>query len=223
MKVGGVYSPVSVLLVDDHALLRETLSEWFRRDSRIRQVDSAASADEALKMCAQLRPDVVLMDIDMPGRNSFEAAREMKRLSAQTRIIFVSSFCSDNFIEQALQVEAAGYITKGEPPDALMEAIEAAVTGSVYFSADIQERLIIDTTGPRLSTPFKTKLSLLTRREREILYYVSLGHSKKEISKTLHISVKTVDRHTANLMQKLGIHDRVELARFAIREGISNT
>lgn len=221
--MSALFGPVAILLVDDHALLRETLAEWFRRDPRICKVETAADADQAMKLCPQFQPDVILLDIDMPGRNSFEAAREMKRLCPQARVIFVSSFCNDCFIEQALQIEAAGYVTKGESPESLMAAIEAAVTGSVFFSPDIQERLIIDVDGARLSTSVKTRLSLLTRREREILYYVSLGHSKKQISKTLHISVKTVDRHTANLMQKLGIHDRVELTRFAIREGISNT
>lgn len=214
-------SPVSVLLVDDHTLLRETLIEWFQREPRVRKIRAVANADEALQACTEQCPDVVLLDIDMPGRNCFEAAKEMRRRCPHIRIIIVSSFCHDSFIQQALDVQAAGYITKGDPPHALMEAIEKVAGGLVYFSPEIQARLVLDENGVSLADPPKTRLSVLTQREREILYYVAQGHSKKEISRTLHISVKTVDRHTANLMRKLGIHDRVELARFAIREGLT--
>lgn len=213
--------PISVLLVDDHAMVRETLATWLRGEEGLSVVASVATADEAISEVVRARPDVVLMDIDMPGLLCFDAAQVIQARSPQTRIIFLSAFYSDRYIEDALSAGASGYLTKGEAPQAVARAIREVAAGGVAFSPEVQSRLIIDGSGVRLGREGKTRVSLLTPRELEVLRYLARGLSKKEIANIMHLSVKTVDNHSASLMSKLDIHDRVELARFAIREGLA--
>jgi DNA-binding NarL/FixJ family response regulator len=170
-----------------------------------------------------LQPDIVLLDIDMPGMAAFDAARTIRLRSPRTRLAFVSAHFHDRYIEQALGVGAMGYITKGEPPETVARAIRSIAGGGAYFSPDVQARIVIDVSGPRLADQQRTRVSILTAREQEVLRYLASGLAKKEIAETMNLSVGTVNNHAANLMKKLDIHDRVELTRFAIREGIVTT
>lgn len=161
------------------------------------------------------------MDIDMPGLDCFDAARTIQARCPETRVIFVSAFCHDEYIEQALAVEAAGYITKSEPIDRIVEAIRKVASGGSYYSEQVLNRIVVESRGTRLAPENQTRVSTLTRRETEVLKYIASGSSQKQIAQTMNISAKTVHSHSMNLMTKLGIHDRVELTRFAIREGLS--
>ena len=181
----------------------------------------AANADEALELAPQHQPDVVLMDIDMPGTICFEAASALMQQHPGMQVIFLSAFFHDRYIENALQIKARGYITKREPPEAVVAAIRQVVAGGVYFSPEIQTRLVIDHESVRLDGGNTTRFSTLTPRELEVLRYVARGMAKKEIAQLMDISVKTVENHCGNLMNKLQMHDRVALTRFAIREGLS--
>ncbi len=212
---------ITVLLADDHALVRATLADRLVAEPDLEVVGRVGNADEAVSQCIQRQPRIVLMDIDMPGLQCFEAARTILARCPNTRIIYLSAFFSDRYIEEALSVEAAGYVTKSEPPEAVIEAIRMAVTGRVYFSPEVRSRIVFDPRGARLSSQQPTRLSTLTPREMQILHYLAKGMSKKEIAKTVNLSVSTVERHSDRLMKKLDIHDRVELARFAIREGLA--
>jgi len=209
---------VRILLVDDHHLLRDALAERLNRHPGFEVAGQAADGDEAVEVARDEQPDVVLLDIDMPGTFSFDAARRIRDELPRTHIVFLSAFSTDGFIEQALAVGARGYLTKTEPPDRMIEAIAEVMSGGVYFSRAVKERLIIDHDGVSLSGV--TRSSLLTRRELEVLRYVARGWTKKQIAKSMAIAVKTVENHVRNLMEKLGLHDRVMLARFAIREGV---
>ena len=213
-------SPISVVVADDHALVRETIVHWLNHEPDMRVLKSVGSADEAIAAVHANNPDILLLDIDMPGRYCFDAAREVRQRCPRTRIVFCSAYINDTYIEEALELEASGYVTKGESPQSIVQAIRVAANGSVYFSPEVQTRIVIDAEGLRLAQPKETRLSSLSSRETEVLRYLSLGLAKKEIAQRMHISVKTVGRHTSNLMDKLAIHDRVELARFAIREGL---
>ncbi len=213
--------PISVLLVDDHALVRESLGQWLRAEDGITVVASVGSADEAIQEALRFKPDVVLMDIDMPGLLCFDAAQVIRTRCPSTRVVFLSAFFSDRYIEDALAAGASGYLTKGVPPEQVVKAVRDVAQGGVCFSPEVQQRLVIDSGGVKLGTASKTRVSTLTPRELEVLRYLARGLSKKEIANTMHLSVKTVDNHSASLMSKLDIHDRVELARFAIREGLA--
>lgn len=212
---------ITVLLVDDHALVRNTLSAWLRQTGKFDVVGAAADADTAVTDAIRLQPDVVVMDIDMPGLLAFDAARVIRSRSPNSRILFLSAFFHDRYIEEALNVEASGYIGKGQPPERVAEAIATVASGGVSFAPEVQSRIVIDQTGLHLAGTGRTRTSTLTPRELEVLRYVARGMAKKDIAKTMHLSVKTVDNHCTSLMTKLDIHDRVDLARFAIREGLA--
>lgn len=209
----------TVLLADDHSLVRDMLEERLSREG-MAIIGAASSGDEALSQASLHDPDVVVLDIDMPGLSAFQVARALRRASSTTRIIFLSAFVNDRYIDQALAAEASGYLTKSEPPEAIIEAIRKVHRGGSCFSLAVLDRVVIDSNGVRLANGSASRVSLLTDREREILGYVARGLPQKQIARLAGISLKTVQHHITHLMDKLDIHDRVELARFAIREGL---
>jgi len=213
--------PTSILIVDDHALLRNLLRGRLAAEPDLSVAGIAANAEEAVAMTAQLKPDIILMDIDMPGLSAFDAVRSIAPLSPDTRVIFLSAFVQDGYVEQAITVGAWGYVSKTHAEEVLLGAIRGVAAGETYYSPDVASRIVIDERGPRLARAGRSRVSTLTKRETEILRYLARGMSKKEVAQTVHISVNTVNRHASSLMNKLDIHDRVELTRFAIREGLA--
>ncbi len=211
---------ISVILVDNHVAVREALLAGLSYEKGVNVVATADNAENALPLVFEFLPDVVLMDIDMPGLSSFDAARQIQLQSPGTRVLFLSAFCHDSYIAQALEIEAAGYLVKGESLDVIVKAIKAVGSGKTYYSAEVQERIVVGDKKARLGSVARTRLSTLTAREYATLRHIAMGKAKKEIAEIDNVSVKTVDNHAASLMKKLGIHDRVELASFAIREGI---
>ena len=214
-------SDIRILIVDDHALLRRALGERLQREPGFAVVGNVSNADEAIETATKNHVNVILMDIDMPGLSCFDAARRILLLRPETRILFLSAFSRDQYIEQALAVKAGGYLTKCDPPEVVLAAIREVASGGVYFSDEIRSRIVVQETGVKLASKPHSRLSKLTVRELEVLRYIASGMGQKEIAATMNVSVKTVDNHSANLMGKLDIHDRVELTRFAIREGLA--
>lgn len=212
--------PISILLADDHAMVRRMLENRLEAELDMTVVASVGDAEEAAAEAIRRKPDIVLMDIDMPGMLCFEAASRIQTLSPATRVVFLSAFFHDRYVEQAIDVQAWGYITKSETEESIIRAIRNVSSGTAYFSPEVQARIVVDFHGARLARRGRSRAATLTDREAEVLRYLARGMSKKEIARTMHISVNTVNRHTTALMTKLGIHDRVELARFAIREGL---
>jgi len=212
---------IRVLLVDDHMLVRDVLGERLNREPGISVVAKAVNAEEAIALCVAHTPDIVLMDIDMPGLICFDAAERIMATQPKTRIIFLSAFFNDRYIEQALRIQARGYVTKREPPEVVIGAVREVAAGGIFFSQDVRARMVVGDDGVRLLEEAATRSSTLTPRELEVLRYVARGLSKKEIASTMSISVKTIENHCGSLMGKLGIHDRVVLARYAIREGLA--
>ncbi len=214
--------PVSILLVDDHAMMRRMLGNRLDEEPDMTVVACAGDADEAVAKAAQLDPDIVLMDIDMPGKTCFAAAEDILRRRPETRIVFLSAFFNDRYIEQAIAVQAWGFITKSETEEAVVKAVRDVSSGIAYFSAEVRARLVVESGGgAKLAHKGRSRASTLTNREMEVLRYLARGMSKKEIAHTMHISPNTVTNHATHLMAKLDVHDRVELSRFAIREGLA--
>jgi DNA-binding NarL/FixJ family response regulator len=211
---------ISILIADDHDSLRELLKDRLEAEPDMKVFAHVGDAETAAVQAAALKPDIVMLDIDMPGLSAFDAAERIRASCPATRTIFFTAFVRDHFIEQALAVKAWGYVTKTERAETLVKAIRDVSKGFAYFSPDVQARLVMGHKGPQLVRKNQSLVSTLTAREREVLGYVARGLAKKDIADTMCISVKTVDYHCANLMDKLRIHDRVELTRFAIREGI---
>jgi DNA-binding NarL/FixJ family response regulator len=209
-----------ILIVDDHALVRDMLSQRLAQEPDLEVVGTARDASQALDLTRQLRPDLVILDIDMPGLSAFDVAQRIREESPQTGLFFLSGYMQNGYIAQALQVRARGYATKGGTPESLLVCIRKILKGGTCFSPEVRSRLEFTAEGPRLAEGARTRAQLLTPRELEILSYLAKGLAKKEIARITDLSVKTVEQHCTHLMQKLDIHDRVELARFAIREGL---
>jgi DNA-binding NarL/FixJ family response regulator len=210
---------LQILLVDDHTLVRESLAERLRSEADLDVVDTASNAEDAVKKVRERKPDVVVMDINMPGMVCFDAATRISRMAPETRIVFLSAYSNDQFIDQAIRVKAAGYLTKLESPEMIIEALRRIADGETFYSSEIAARIESGSRAKR-TIDVRTPLAQLTRREHEVLRYIALGLARRDIAETMHISTKTVAAHTSSLMRKLGLHDRVALTRFAIREGI---
>jgi len=211
----------TILVVDDHALMREMLGERLATEPDLEVIGTVENADLAVAEAVRLQPDLIIMDIDMPGLHCFDATRTIQMRCPNTKIIILSAFFHDHYIEQALEAEAAGYLTKNEPVDAITVAIRDVAAGGSHFSPEVQARIVVDSGGAHLASKKQTRISTLTPRELEVLHYIAKGLAQKEIAETMHLSVKTIHCHCSNLMTKLDIHNRVGLARFAIREGLA--
>ncbi|MEP0841397.1 MAG: response regulator transcription factor [Phycisphaerae bacterium] len=209
-----------LLLVDDHQIVREVLAERLIREPGITAVDQAENADAALAKARANPPDLVVMDIEMPGSSPFEAAASIRRDVPNCKVIFLTGYDYDTYLEEALAVQARGYVIKSDGLDALLEAIHKVAAGEWYFSRPIRERLMFDGQQYRPVRPRSDVIAALSKRERELLVLLGKGATLKEAAARMQISFKTADNQKSSLMRKLGIHDRVELVRFAIREGL---
>ena len=205
----------TVVIADDHPLIRSSVVSLIESAADLTVVGDVGTADEALRLTATRRPDVVVLDINMPGIDAFQAAGEIQQINQGTRVIFLTMTDTNAAIEQARAAGVSGFVHKGDDSSELISAIREVIAGQTHFSPTIKERL---SSAERSSGD--SRLSTLSSREMETLRYVAKGLSKKEIAPLMHISVKTVDKHVTQLMTKLDIHDRVGLARFAIREGL---
>lgn len=211
---------ITVVLADDHAMLRGALENWLKTTPDVRVVGSARNCEEAVAEATRLQPRLILLDIDLAGELAFGAARQIQVSSPETKVVFLSAFAHDRYIDNALAAGAHGYITKGEPLESIVNAIRIVAEGGAYFSPDVQDRVVIDADGPKLAPSAKSRLAVLTPREMEVARHLAKGLSKKEIARAMSLSVGTINNHAANLMKKLDVHDRVELTRLCIREGI---
>lgn len=212
---------IRVVLADDHAMVRESLTSYLACTPDIRVVVAVACAEDALAATVRCQPDLVLLDIDMPGMVVFDAARRIRTMCPSARLVILSAFFHDRYIEQALAAGACGYLTKTEPLTRIVQAIRDVANGAAYFSPQVRARLVIDEAGVRLSTPPHTRVSSLSPRELEVLRQVARGLSNKEIAAALRVAARTVDHHVAGIMNKLDLHGRVGLAQFAVREGLA--
>ena len=212
---------IRIVLVDDHLMLVDSLVSRFHRDTQIEVVGTATNADEGLSLILETEPDVVILDVELPGRGSFDIAEEISSRLKNTKMIFLTGYLSDIFIELALRVDAVGYLLKGEPIESLIHAIKKAARGEYCFSQSVQERLVYDQKRNRYSIQSQSMLTSLTSRQIEVLRHLARGKSVKEVARSMHLSEKSIDSHKYRIMHKLGIHDRVELARYSIREGLT--
>ncbi len=214
-------SVIRVLLADDHSLVRTTLAAWLHSCGDFEIVAEAADSASTVDLAIKHRPDIVLLDIDMPGLLAFEAAKTISVKAHKVKIVFLSGFSHDSFISQALKVHACGYLSKDQSPQTIAEALRTVAGGGVVFSPQVQARLTIDSDGVRLSDPTASKLTRLKTSELDIIRLLASGMSTREVAKHMHLSLKTIENYCATAMEKLDIHTRVELTRFAIREGIA--
>lgn len=213
---------IRLLLVDDHAVVRSGLRMLIEAESDFEIVGEAGSASETLNVISHLKPDVILMDIGLPDISGIDATREIKRIYPEVAIVALTIHEDEEYFFKMLEAGASGYVPKRAAPDELLTAIRAAAAGEVYIYPSLAKLLVRDFLSQEQRASAGNSLELLTPREQEVLAYLADGASNTEIGDILTISPKTVARHRENIMQKLNLHSRTELVKYAIRKGIIN-
>jgi DNA-binding NarL/FixJ family response regulator len=210
--------PTSVLLADDHQVVRDGLKTLLEAQPDIRVVGSVADGREAVASAAQLKPDVVVMDISMPDMNGVEAARRIHAARAETRIVMLSMHSDAEHVYRALEAGATGYLLKNSAGSELVAAVRAVHAGRRYLTEKINELVIAGYLGEKRAA---SPLESLSKRERDILQHIVDGRNNRETAELLHISVKTVETYRSRMLQKLGIRNVTELVKFAITHGLT--
>ena len=209
-----------ILIAEDHTLLRTGLRALLAKDEDFEVIGEADNGRDAYRIAGQLKPDLVLMDISMPGMNGIEAIREIHRRLPATRVIVLTIHKTDEYIQEALGAGACGYVLKDSTHDELRLAIRTVLDGKTFLSPDVSSR-VIATYLDALKSPRAARLiDVLTHRERQVLKLVAEGHHNKDIAAFLSLSPKTVEKHRGNLMEKLDRHNVASLTAFAIENGL---
>ncbi|HOJ52564.1 MAG TPA: response regulator transcription factor [Syntrophales bacterium] len=212
---------ISVLIADDHEVVRDGIKELLRRQPDIEIVGEAANGKEAVARVRKLHPAVVLLDISMPELNGLEAISLMRRVIPPPEVVVLTMHDKDSFIRQLFNAGAKGFVLKASPSKEIVDAIRAACRGEMFISPKLQERVVggyLRTS--QAATHYESRYDLLTEREQQVFRLIAQGKSSKDIANFLCISVKTVEKHRTHIMQKLGLHDRVDIVKYAIKIGI---
>ena len=208
------------MIVEDHTLLRSGLKALLAQDPDLEVVGEADNGRDAFRGASALRPDLVLMDISMPGMNGIEAIAEIRKRVPETRVIVLTVHKTDEYIHEALRAGANGYVLKDATHDELRAAIRAVLAGKTFLSPDVSGRVISTSLGGGRPGLGSRPADTLTQRERQVLKLVAEGRNNRHIAEYLSLSVKTVEKHRANLMKKLDIHSVATLTAFAIENGL---
>lgn len=215
---GGRLTPLRVLLADDHALVRAGIRSLLADLPGVEVVGEAGDGHEALGLVRERAPHVLLLDIGLPGLNGLEVAARVAAAHPATRVIMLSMHAHDEYVQGALRAGAAGYLLKDASVPELELALRAVTRGETYLSPAVSKRLVRELVGRRDAEPRLAEA--LTPRQREVLQLIAEGHSTKEIAHRLGLSVKTVESHRAQIMERLDIRDVPGLVRWAIRAGL---
>ena len=212
---------VTIVLVDDQAIVRAAFKSLLERVAHFRVVGDAGDARSAIDLVGELRPDIVLLDITMPGLSGIDAVAPIKRASPRSRVLMASQHEGQKFVRQALMAGADGYLSKDSEPEELALAIDSIHRGDSYLSPKVAGSIMTHAVrGEVAPQDEESALSVLTPREREVFQLLALGKANKEVAAMLHLSLGTIKKHRENLQRKLDCHSAAELARLAIREGL---
>ncbi len=209
-----------LLLVDDHALIREGLRAVLESNGEMKVVGEGTGGLEAIEAFRQLRPDVALLDIGMPGIDGLAACKRIRAEHPEARILILTVHAEEQFFFEALRAGASGYVLKRSTAEDLRRAIRTVAQGRTWLSPELAGSLVEDFVSRARAGEGDQALGALSAREREVLKLVAEGHTNAAIAKLLSISAKTVQTHRAHAMEKLGLHERTGLVRYAIRTGL---
>jgi two-component system response regulator NreC len=211
---------IRIILVDDQALIRQAIVRALGDIEDFQVAGQASSAEQALEFIAQDQPDVVLLDVSMPGMGGLAAAEVLRKSYPLVKVLFLTVHDREDYFFRALRSDASGYILKGAELDELVEAIRTVARGDLYIYPSMVPKLVTDyLQRVKAGEPEMGELKMLTPREQELLHFFAEGRSTAEIAGDLSISTHTVRRHRENIMEKLNFHSKAELIRFAIRHG----
>jgi len=209
-----------ILIAEDHTILREGLRALLSSNPNNEIVGEAENGRAAVRLVGTLKPNLVLMDLSMPGTNGIEAISEIKKRFPETRVLTLTVHKTEEYIRETLQAGVDGYVLKDATYTELMMAIKSVVNGKIYLSPGISDRVINGYLDGNKAAGINTAWDTLTHREREVLKLVAEGHTNKHIAGYLCLSVKTVEKHRSNLMKKLDRHNASTLTAFAIEKGL---
>jgi len=212
---------ITVLLADDHTVVRQGLRALLTPEQDMQVVGEAENGRQAVQLAKKLKPDVVVLDVAMPMLNGLEATRQLAREVPHAKVLILSSYNDDEYIHRSTEEGAAGYLVKQTAATELLKAIREAFKGNAYFSPSISKRLLDQCRDAFVrGGPLKKRTNRLTSRESEVLQLIAEGQANKQIAAELNISIKTVEKHRQQVMNKLNIHDVAGLTRHAISKGI---
>jgi two-component system response regulator NreC len=212
---------IRILIADDHGVMRAGLRALLEDEADIEVVGEAADGEQVLDLAAKLHPDIVLLDIGMPGIDGIEATRRLKHTYSQIQVLILTLYEDEKLLREAIKVGAAGYVIKRAAEEELMAAIKAVSRGDMYIHPGVT-RLLISDLSPKIHLE-RSALESLTPRELEVLGYLIRGNTNRQIAEALFISIRTVESHRASLLGKLGLKNRVELVEFAKKYGLMDT
>lgn len=211
---------IRVLIIDDHAIVRAGMKMLLASDAEIEVVGEGETGEDALLLARELKPDVIVMDVTMPQMDGIEATRQIKEEMPDLAVLTVTIHEGPDYFFQMLQAGSSGYVPKRAAPDDLVRAIHVVAEGNVFLEPGIARDLVNDYLERVQEGGEDDSLDGLTPREREVLTHIADGETNRQVAEQLSISVKTVDRHCENIMQKLNLHSRTELVKYAIRKNL---
>jgi DNA-binding NarL/FixJ family response regulator len=212
----------TILIIDDHPLYREGLKTIIEREARFQVVGEAGSAREGLRKAKSLKPDLIVMDISLPDQSGIQLTYEIRSLLSETRILVISMHSKIDYITEAFQAGATGYVVKESASERLLQGLESVANGDYFLDSSVSHAVVENL----LKSPLKeAKITdadyrTLTPREQEVMRLLAEGLSSKAAAEKLYISPKTVENHRANIMNKLGLHSTIELVRYAAKIGL---
>jgi DNA-binding NarL/FixJ family response regulator len=207
---------IKLVIADDHTIVRQGIRRMLEEQEDFDVVGEAAGGAEAIKLVADLKPDVLLLDIAMPGVDGFEVMKVLSKKKTKCKVLYLTMYADEHLATRLLRSGAAGYVVKDAAADELVEAVHAVQKGNRYISASMRDALAMRFVEGVASDP----VELLTDREFQILRYLASGMTNREIAETLSLSIKTVDAHRLNILSKLDLRNNSELTTFAIRHSI---
>jgi two-component system response regulator DegU len=213
---------ISVLIADDHSLIRQGLKQILELEEDIHVVSQASNGDEAVRNAIEHKPDVILMDINMPGSNGLQAIDEIKKRKLESKIIVLTIHEDREYLFKTLQMGADGYVLKDAEPSVLIAAIRSVFSGQSYIQPNMTTELVKEFNRVTLHEKDKHESNNLTAREIEVLKLIAEGMINKEIARQLYISEKTVKNHVSNIFRKLDVSDRTQAAIYAFKHNIKN-
>ncbi|HAY39145.1 MAG TPA: DNA-binding response regulator [Desulfobacteraceae bacterium] len=212
----------SIIIIDDHPLFREGLKTIISRDDRFKVVGEAGSGHEGLEMTKRLKPDLVVVDISLPDQSGIQLTRDLRRHFSETKILIVSMHSKIDYIAEAFQAGATGYVVKESASERLLQGLKSVAKGDYYLDSSVSHAVVENL----MKSPLKAAkitdadYATLTPREQEVMRFLAEGLSSKAVAEKLFISPKTVENHRANIMNKLGLHSTIELVRYAAKLGL---
>lgn len=211
---------IRVLLADDHAIVREGVKMILTKEPDFEVVGEAQDGRQALELVERMKPNVVVMDISMPEMGGIEATQQVKERHAGVNVIALTMHEDESYVFKLLRAGASGYVLKRAAAQDLVQAVRAAAKGEAFLYPSVARKVVEDYLKRVEAGEERERYDGLTEREKEILTHIAQGLSNQQIAQKLYISIKTVQTHRAHILEKLGLHDRTELVRYAIRKGL---